>query len=387
MAKNPGIFHRFFHSEKASGFILIACTLLSLLIANSSYGSSYINFWSTSIGSAPMQHSLTGWINDGLMTIFFLLAGLEIERELYVGELAGFRRALLPILAAAGGMLVPAAIHFFFNHGQPTSAGYGIPMATDIAFALGILSLAGNKVPPSLRIFLTALAILDDLGAIIVIAVFYSGHLSLFYAGAALLIFLVLFIAGKKGMHSLPVYLAGGVLLWCCMMRSGVHPSIAGVLLAFAIPFHKDDAKNISFRLQRALHAPIAYIILPLFALANTAIVLPGDLRAALINPNSYGIFLGLVAGKFLGILGVCLLAAKTGLARLPQAVSWRHMAGVALLGGIGFTMSIFITGLAFTDVSTIISSKMTILLASLTSAVLGLSVLLIKSRPAIVNP
>jgi NhaA family Na+:H+ antiporter len=374
------LFSDFFRSEKTGGFILIACTVISMLIANSGSGGQYIDFWHSYIDlsffNVELNHSIEHWINDGLMTIFFLLVGLEIERELYVGELSNIKNALLPVIAAAGGMFVPALIHLVFNYGTPTQSGFGIPMATDIAFALGILSLAGKNVPVSLKIFLTALAIIDDLGAIAVIAFFYTDDFSLFHFLISFIIFICLYIMGKRKVHFLPVYLTGGIIMWYFMMQSGIHASIAGVLLAFAIPFHKENNINPSFRLQHLLHYPVAFIILPLFALANTAIVIPENLVGSLISRNSMGILLGLVVGKFIGIFIFSFIALKTRVASLSAGLTWIHIAGVAILGGIGFTMSIFITNLAFTDPVVITSSKMSILLASVLSAITGLIVL-----------
>jgi Na+:H+ antiporter, NhaA family len=249
--KFSNIFKEFLASEKASGFVLIGCTVVSLLIANSGWGETYTHLFHIKLNltflGLDLNYSVEHWINDGLMAIFFLLVGLEIERELYIGELSSFKNALLPVLAAAGGMLFPALIHFAFNAGTATQAGFGIPMATDIAFALGILSLAGKRIPLSLKIFLTALAIIDDLGAIAVIALFYTKGFSVYYFGTALLVFLTLFIAGRRKMYSLPVYLLGGIIMWYCMLKSGVHATIAGVLLAFAIPFQKEREGGISY--------------------------------------------------------------------------------------------------------------------------------------------
>lgn len=378
MAVKLDLFKGFFQSEKAGGFILIFCTAVSLFIAKTNFGDQYTHFWHNhlSLPFLNLDYSLEHWINDGLMAVFFLLVGLEIERELYVGELSNFKNAILPILAAVGGMIVPALIHFLFNAGTSTQAGFGIPMATDIAFALGILSLAGKRVPVTLKIFLTALAIIDDLGAITVIALFYTKGVSWLYFIGSFVIFLLLFIIGKRKIYSLPIYLIGGLIMWYLMLKSGVHATIAGVLLAFAIPFHKEDNKNPSYKLQHALHYPVAFIILPLFSLANTAIVFPDDMLNSLITPNALGISLGLIAGKTIGILGVSYLVVKAGWAQLPTDTSWRQLLGVALLGGIGFTMSVFITNLAFTDPIVITGAKMSILFASFIAAITGLLVL-----------
>ncbi|MBM3915934.1 MAG: Na+/H+ antiporter NhaA [Sphingomonadales bacterium] len=363
------VFLDFFRSEKASGFILIGCTLLSIGLANSVWGPAYLHVWHTSVGGLTVEQ----WINDGLMAIFFLLVGLEIERELYIGELSKFRQAFLPVMAAIGGMLLPALIHYLFNRNTPTASGFGIPMATDIAFALGILSLAGKAVPAALKIFLAALAIIDDLGAILVIALFYTEQLSFGYLLIALGIFALLFWAGKKGFSMLPVYLLAGLVMWYCMLRSGVHATISGVLLAFAIPFGSGGDRSISARLQHALHPLTAFFILPLFALANTGIELSADLPVTLLSLNSLGIMSGLVMGKPLGILLFCKLAISAGWAALPAGVNWKHIAAVGLLAGIGFTMSIFITLLAFSDVQTVVSAKLAILVASTCAALLGL--------------
>ena len=363
------IFLDFFRSEKAAGFILIGCTFLSLVIANSSWGTDYNHFWHSQLAGLSVEL----WVNDGLMAIFFLMVGLEIEREIYIGELSKFRQAFLPVMAAFGGMLFPALLHFSFTNGTSSVNGFGIPMATDIAFALGILSLAGRSVPTSLKVFLAALAIIDDLGAILVIALFYTEQLSFFYLFAALCIFLILFMAGKKGFAVLPVYLVAGMVMWYCMFRSGVHATISGVLLAFAIPFGKGGDRSISAKLQKALHPLSAYFILPVFALANTGVTLSADLSATLLSLNSLGIITGLVIGKPLGILLFCRLAIAAGWAILPASVSWKHIAAAGLLAGIGFTMSIFITLLAFSDPQTVAGSKLAILLASTCAALLGL--------------
>jgi NhaA family Na+:H+ antiporter len=371
------LFSDFFRSEKASGIVLIACTALSLLIANSPWGNAYHHLWETSIG----PFSLEFWINDGLMAVFFLMVGLEIERELYVGELSSPRQALLPIVAALGGMLVPAAIHYAFNRDTPTVGGFGIPMATDIAFALGILSLAGKSVPTSLKIFLTALAIIDDLGAILVIAIFYTHELSLLDLSLALGIFIALFILGKLGMRRLIFFLIPGAFMWYFMHESGVHATISGVLLAFAIPFGGTGKESPSYRLQHALHNPVAFGIVPLFALANTGIVLQPAFYNSLLSLNSLGIVGGLFLGKPIGVLGFCWFAVKSGLASLPAQVNWKQLLGAGILAGIGFTMSIFITLLAYQESSVIVDSKIAILTASILAAVIGLFYLKQVSR------
>ncbi|NSX04124.1 Na+/H+ antiporter NhaA [Cupriavidus gilardii] len=375
-------FKRFFESEKAGGILLIVCTILSLILANSALGDQYLHIWHVKVAGLSVEH----WINDALMAIFFLLIGLELERELYNGELSSFKNALLPIVAAAGGIAVPALIHFGFNGGTPTQAGIGIPMATDIAFALGVLALLGSRVPASLKIFLTALAVMDDLGAIIVIALFYTAELSVVYLAGALAVFGVLLVMNRVlRVMSLVPYLVGGVLMWFLMLKSGVHATIAGVLLAFAIPFsaRQDDEASPSHRLEHVLHRPVAFVILPIFALANTGIVVGSDWAQELGSSNSLGILAGLVVGKPLGIAILSFLAVAIGLCKLPLDLRWRHVVGAGLLGGIGFTMSIFITNLAFTGEPGIINaSKMAILLASLTAGVLGFVWLKLFGKP-----
>ncbi|WP_064574211.1 Na+/H+ antiporter NhaA [Cupriavidus gilardii] len=375
-------FQRFFESEKAGGILLIACTVVSLILANSPVGDQYLHLWHVKVAGLSVEH----WINDALMAIFFLLIGLELERELYNGELSSLRNALLPIVAAVGGIAVPALIHFGFNGGTPTQAGIGIPMATDIAFALGVLALLGSRVPASLKVFLTALAVMDDLGAIIVIALFYTAELAFVYLAGALAVFAALLVMNRVlRVMSLIPYLLGGVLMWFLMLKSGVHATIAGVLLAFAIPFsaRQDDAASPSHRLEHFLHRPVAFVILPIFALANTGIVIGSDWAQELASSNSLGILAGLVVGKPLGITLVSFVAVAIGLCKLPLDLRWRHVLGAGLLGGIGFTMSIFITNLAFTDAPAVINaSKMAILLASLSAGVLGFAWLKLFGKP-----
>ena len=366
--KATKIFTDFFNSEKAGGLVLIACTILSLTLANSNFGASYHNFFQSQLAGHSFEH----WINDGLMTIFFLLIGLELEREIYQGELSNIKDALLPIFGALGGMLIPAGIFLLFNYGTATQSGAGIPMATDIAFALGILSLLGNRVPTSLKIFLTALAVIDDLGAIIIIAIFYTKTLLWTNLFIALGIWLLLFIIGKLNVRNLIPYLIGGVAMWYFMLHSGVHATITGVLLAFAIPFGNGDEKSTSYILQHFLHKPVAFIILPIFALANTAIVFSGDITQTLTENNSLGIALGLIVGKPLGIFVLTFLAVTFGLCKLPTDLNWKSIFGVGLLAGIGFTMSIFITLLAFDNETIINNSKFVILLSSLSAGILG---------------
>jgi NhaA family Na+:H+ antiporter len=375
------LFVEFFESEKASGIILILCTITSIAIANSYFGKEYLDFWQTKVGleiadSIYLKYSLEHWINDGLMAIFFLLIGLEIERELYIGELSNPKNMSLPIIAAIGGMVTPALLHFFLNMGTETTGGAGIPMATDIAFALGVLALLGKRVPVSLKIFLTALAIIDDLGAIVVIALFYVSNFSLLYLGLALGIYAGLLVLNRLGILWLPFYLVPGLIMWYFMLKSGVHPTIAGVLLAFAIPFRRGGSESPSAKLQHFLHKPVAFIIMPLFALANTGIALTGTWIEGLATSNSLGIFAGLFVGKPLGIALFSLLAVKLGLSQLPEDITWKHIIGAGFLGGIGFTMSIFITLLAFGNPEIIQSSKISILLSSIMAGTVGFLIL-----------
>jgi len=374
------LFEEFFKSEQVSGIILILCTVTSIVIANSYFGKDYSDFWHTKIGfeigGIALRYSLEHCINDGLMAIFFLLIGLEIERELYIGELSDLKNATLPIFAAIGGMATSALLHFLLNRGTETQAGVGIPMATDIAFALGVLALLGSRVPISLKIFLAALAIIDDLGAIIIIALFYVGDFSLLYLVLALVIFTGLLILNRLGVHRLPLYLILGFFMWYFMLKSGIHATIAGVLLAFAIPFARGDEESPSYKLQHFLHKPVAFIIMPLFALANTGIALTGNWIDGLATSNSLGILTGLFFGKPLGITLFSVLAVKLGLSQLPTDLYWKHIIGAGFLGGIGFTMSIFITLLAFGNPEIVQSSKISILLGSLVAGTVGFLIL-----------
>jgi NhaA family Na+:H+ antiporter len=363
------LFKNFFESEKVGGLLLLVCTITSLTLANSSFGESYHHFWLTEFSGKSLEY----WINDGLMTIFFLLIGLELEREIYQGELSNIKDALLPIFAAIGGMVVPAVIFLAFNFGTPTQSGSGIPMATDIAFAIGILSLLGNKVPISLKIFLTALAVIDDLGAILIIAIFYTKTIVWGNLAIALGIFVLLFVLGKyfKVKNLLP-YLIGGVIMWYFMLHSGVHATITGVLLAFAIPFGSGGNKSTSYILQHVLHKPVAFIMLPIFALANTAIIMSGDLTKIATENYSLGVALGLVLGKPIGIFLLTFLTVKIGWCQLPSDMNWKSVLGVGFLGGIGFTMSIFITLLAFDNAAIINNTKLVIVFSSLLAGIIG---------------
>lgn len=369
------LFNQFFHSQTSGGIVLIFCTALSLILANSPIAESYDAIWLTDM----FGHSFAHWINDGLMAIFFFLIGLELKREVFVGELSDTKKAILPVFAALGGMLIPAFIFFLTNKGTDTIHGFGIPMATDIAFAVAIITMLGKRVPLSLKVFLTALAVIDDLGAIVVIALFYPNPelpLDFTQFGIAIAILLGLFALNKLKVKSMIPYIIGGIAVWWFMLHSGIHATIAGVLVAFTIPFDKDDSKSLSAKMEHALHIPVAFIILPLFALANTAITIDGGGLAHFSIPLASGIFLGLVVGKPVGITLFTWIAVKLGLCELPTAVNFKRVFGVGILGGIGFTMSIFVSMLAFKDPSYINEAKLMILVASLTAAIVGFIVL-----------
>ena len=379
--KLSATFQRFFHSEKSSGILLILCTIASLLITNSPQGAAYLGFWQIPLAGLAIDL----WINDALMAIFFLLIGLELERELYSGELSNFRNALLPIFAALGGVLTPALIHFSLNAGTPTQAGIGIPMATDIAFALGALALLGKRIPAALKVFVVAFAVIDDLCAIVVIALFYTAQVSIAYLAAALAVWALLIVLNRNfRIMALSPYLLGGALMWLFMLKSGVHATIAGVMLAFAIPYSAkdEDQDSPSHKLENILHKPVAFLILPIFALANTAVLISEQWMQGLASSNSLGIIAGLVLGKPVGVTLFCFLAVTNGVSSLPKALNWKHIFGAGILGCIGFTMSIFITNLAYTGSEPMIdASKMSILLASLLAGGLGMLWLRLASK------
>jgi len=372
MLKLTELFQEFFKSEKTGGLLLIVCTVMSLILANSFLSEPYLNIWQIKLGS----HSLSHWINDGLMTIFFLLIGLELEREIYKGELSNIKDALFPIFGAIGGMLIPAAFYMFFNFGEISQSGFGIPMATDIAFAIGILSLLGSRVPSTLKVFLTALAVIDDLGAIIIIAIFYSKELILTNLFISLGVFAVLLILNRLKVKNLIPYLIGGVVMWFFMHNSGVHATITGVLLAFAIPFGDGEKKSTSYILQHFLHIPVAFIILPVFALANTAISINSNFLDLFSMNYSLGISSGLIIGKPLGIFLFTFIAVFLGFCKKPIELNWKNILGVGFLAGIGFTMSIFITLLAFESPTIIENAKFVILISSLFAGTIGFIVL-----------
>ena len=363
-------FKKFFQIAQSSGNLLIICVILSLLIANSSLGSNFQELLDFKLGS----YSISLWINDGLMTIFFLLVGLEIKREILEGELSSFKNATLPIFAALGGMLVPAAIFYFFNQGSKYENGWGIPMATDIAFSLAIISMLGKRVPISIKIFLTALAIVDDLGAIIVIAIFYTEKIETTYLLLSSLVLLILIILNFFKVKRHIFYLIPGVFLWYFMHHSGIHATIAGVLLAFTIPTNESDTEISPLeKLEEKLHTPVNYFIMPLFALANTNIKFHNGMVDGLFTNFGYGIILGLALGKVIGINLFSFIAIKLKLSDLPNNSKWSQMLGAGLLAGIGFTMSIFIALLSYKgELEIQEEAKFAILVASAISGFMG---------------
>ncbi|HKJ92930.1 MAG TPA: Na+/H+ antiporter NhaA [Longimicrobiales bacterium] len=428
-------FQEFFRAESSSGLLLLACALAALLWANSPWQESYFHLWETKLvlnaGSLRLAHSLAEWINDGLMAVFFFLVGLEIKREILVGELASPRKAALPMAAAIGGMALPAAIFLAFNHGTPQAGGWGIPMATDIAFALGVLALAGDRVPPPLRVFLAALAIVDDLGAVLIIAVFYSAGIDTAALAGAGLVLLLLLALNFLGVRRRAAYLALGVVLWLFFLKSGVHATIAGVLLAATIPARTrinvpefteraraclaefenagprpdwarlnerqdaalvgleratDGVRSPLLQVEHGLVPWVAYGIMPLFALANAGVAFTPDVLHALASPVVLGVALGLMIGKPLGIGALAWLAVRLGLASLPAGVTGRQMTGVGLLSGMGFTMSLFIADLAFPATAALELTKVAVLGASLVVGLAGWLLLWSgpRARPAL---
>lgn len=360
----------FISTEKAGGFILIFCSIVSLILANTSFGISYIALWNFKIGEVSLNHV----INDGLMAIFFLLISLELKREFVSGQFSNIKNALLPVFAALGGMLIPASFYLLFNYGTITQAGAGIPMATDAAFALAILSLMGNRVPLSLKLLLIAIAVIDDLFAIIIIAVFYTQSLDLFYALLALGVFSFLLILNRIKITNIGIYLIGGVVMWYFMLHSGIHSTISGVLLAFAIPYFQNTPKCPATVLQHYLHFPVSFLILPLFALANTCIEIQGDFLASITDVNGIGILCGLVIGKPLGIFLFSFVAVKAGVGKLSNELKWEHIIGIGFLAGVGFTIAIFISILAFEDSNLVENSKVAVLCATLISTLVTYS-------------
>jgi NhaA family Na+:H+ antiporter len=415
-------FQEFAGRETAGGILLLACTVIALIWANSPWASSYADLWhvpfSIGFGDLTLSRELHFWVNDALMALFFFVVGLEIKREMLAGELASPRLAALPIMAAAGGVVVPALLYAMLNSGGPGAHGWGIPMATDIAFAIGVMALLGDRVPLGLKVFLTALAIVDDIVAVLVIAIFYTTDLAWGALGVAAICLVLAFAANRMGVrHPLP-YAAVGIVLWMTVLQSGIHATIAGVMLAFMIPcrtainqheflwyaratldqFEKaaaqkpldilsdieqqtavdaleDACEKVQpplHRLEAALHPWVTFVIMPLFALANAGVSLAGDLAETITHPVTLGVILGLVVGKPVGITLASWIAVRSGLASLPDNISWTQIHGAGWLAGIGFTMSLFVTGLAFAGAEHITEAKLGILIASLAAGVVG---------------
>ena len=416
-------FQKFANLEASGGLLLIASTLLALIWANSPLGKSYEDLWhlemGLQVGSYGISMSLSHWINDGIMAVFFFVVGLEIKREVGTGELNSIRKAALPLFGALGGMIVPAALYFLVNRDGIGASGWGIPMATDIAFALGVLALLGRRIPLTVKVFLTALAIIDDIGAVLVIAIFYSGQIFWVALGVAALTLAVLFLANRLGVRSSLVYLILGMALWLALYKSGIHATLAGILVAMTIPSRPrinsneflshgrqflneyerantedvglnetqestlqaletaiDHTESVLHRMEYGLHPWVTYFIIPIFALANAGVHLGEGLAAAITHPIGIGILAGLALGKPLGIIAFTWLAVKVKLAQLPARVTWRHLIGAGMLAGIGFTMSLFITALAFADVESQNIAKVGILLASLVAGLAGYAML-----------
>ncbi|PIE20390.1 MAG: Na+/H+ antiporter NhaA [Neptuniibacter caesariensis] len=427
----------FIHQQTTSGILLMVCAVIALFIANGQFADAYHHFFqlyfTVGLEGFQLSKSIHHWINDGLMAIFFLVVGLELKRELLVGELANVKQALLPIIAAVGGMLIPALIYFSINSGSHTANGWGIPMATDIAFALGALALLGKRVPQSLLMFLIAVAIVDDLGAVTVIALFYTETINLNALGLAGLFSVLLICLNLGGVRRLSPYLLIGVLLWVAMLKSGIHATLAGVILAFIIPMKPkydpkrflslignsvdnikqvyrkneniltNDALRAKVRglgdgaylvqapaqvLESKLHLPSAYLIIPIFSLANAGVAIDfANISGIIVHPVTLGIVLGLILGKLIGIAGFTWVAVKTGLCDLPKGLSMHHIIGVAFMGGIGFTMSIFIAELGFASrPEDLLMAKTGVLFASFSAGIIGFIWLYLTSKSSTVE-
>jgi len=422
--------HKFIHQEFTGGIVLFLAVIAALLWVNSPYGTSYHEVWDTEVAAGvakwAFRQPLHVWINDGLMALFFFVIGLELKREFIAGELSTAKKAALPMIAALGGMIVPALIYIAFNHGSASSTGWGIPMATDIAFALGLLSLAGKHIPASVKVFLSALAVADDLGAVLVIAVFYTGSIAWGPLLLGLALLCVLWAGNKIGIRKNAFYLIAGIVIWYCFLLSGVHATIAGVLVACMIPartkineeeyvasmkkytgdFERTVPQNGSLttaeqhltidrikklcldaetplqKIETILHPWVAFVIMPLFALANSGIHIDAHFFTSLTSPICMGVIAGLIIGKFAGICSFVWLSVKFKWTEFPAGTTWRHIAGVAFLAGIGFTMSLFITSLAFNDPEMINNAKSGILTASFIAGILGISILRRMKKP-----
>jgi NhaA family Na+:H+ antiporter len=372
------IFKNFFRSESIGGIILMACIVLSLAIANSPLGAGFNHLLSATAGfengAIHLKFTTTAWVNDGLMAVFFLLVGLEIKRELVQGELSSIKQASLPIVAAIGGMLVPALLYALINHNSPTASGWGIPMATDIAFAIAVLTLLGDRIPGSLRVFLTALAIVDDLGAIIVIAVFYTAQINFTYLMLSAIVFAAQILLNRFKVQGLIWYLLLGALLWYFIHGAGIEATIAGVLTALTIPVKGENSPL--EKLEHALTRPVNFIIVPIFAMVNTAIRFEPGMINAFTLPLGLGITAGLLLGKPIGIALSSWVAVKFKLAGLPPNSTWMQLIGIGVLGGIGFTMSIFIALLSFTDAVYRNDAKFIILCVSVAAGLIGYGLL-----------
>lgn len=373
-------------NDVKAGLFLIAATICALGASNSGLSSDYARFLNTNlhigIANFALSKPLLLWINDGLMAVFFFLVGLEIKREIFKGELNSIQKSILPVIAAIGGMALPALIFFIINSGNlKTLNGWAIPAATDIAFALGILALIGARAPASLKILLLAIAIIDDLGVIVIIALFYSADIALSYLSVGLAAIFFAFIAGRQKITKIWLYLILGIVSWFCFLKAGIHPTLAGVLLAFAIPLSGDSQQPVFLEtLEHSLYYPVAFFILPLFAFANAGVSLAGLSLDLLFQPLPLGIALGLFLGKQIGIFGSIWITVKCRLAPMPAQSSWRHIYGLSCLTGIGFTMSLFIGGLAFESPLLIDQVKLGVLAGSLTSAILGFTLLYLAS-------
>lgn len=378
--------HSIIAKDAFIGYLLLACTVISLIVANTRLGANYLQFWNHPI----FGHKISAWINDGLMAVFFLMIGLELKREFLYGELKSVKQATLPLAAAIGGMIVPAVIYIIFNWGQGTLRGFGIPMSTDIAFVIAIIAILGSRVPPALKVFITALAVIDDLGAVLVIAIFYTTNFSIAHLLLALILFTAMALLGQlvkpttRGVENIVTLtlLASGTVLWFLIIKSGVHASISGILVALTIPSYQGAQDAPLARLERYLHNPVYLIILPLFVLANTAIpfnhlMAEGfTINAFLSQSHIAGIALGLFLGKPLGIIAGVWWALVRGWGKLPDGMNAQHIIGAGFLGGIGFTMAIFITALAFDSSALADSAKIAIIGTSALSAALGYFIL-----------
>ncbi|AZO26296.1 MULTISPECIES: Na+/H+ antiporter NhaA [Mesorhizobium] len=382
MQRPKSILREFLDGEAAGGIILMAAAALALIVANSPLAGTYFAILHAYLGPLSVSH----WINDGLMAVFFLLVGLEIKREMLDGQLSTWPRRVLPGIAAAGGMVVPALVYVLINRdNQPALSGWAIPTATDIAFALGVLSLLGSRVPASLKVFLTALAIIDDLGAVIIIALFYTSGLSLAFLAAAFAAIATLIVLNRMRVMTLLPYLVIGAVLWVLVLKSGVHATLAGVALALTIPLERspgighDQEHSPLHRLEHGLHKLVPFIVIPIFGFANAGVSLGGLSLAALVEPLTLGVAAGLVLGKLVGVFGSSAIAIRLGLADLPVNAGWPHMLGISLLCGIGFTMSLFIGLLAFANDAALQDAvKVGILAGSLVAALVGTAVLLV---------